>query len=183
MFTFIFSNQSARKLSQFAESAMAVKRVILQQFSMQLNYMNKERSNIYQPSARSQHSSMLKLEHHQQTKAQLRAKSTNVLDDDDEYDDDCSSSDDNKLDDVESIGSATSPPLSPTDDQKIQIILDNVVQHNNNNNNNTINAMIINSTKKCDQAPAPVTCKTVDGALQARRRHHSNQLYILCPVE
>lgn len=171
----ICSNQSARKLSQFAESAMAVKRVILQQFSMQLNYMNKERSNIYEPSAKAQ-SSIIR---HHHSDAQLSAKSTNILDDDDdEYDDDCSSSDDNKLDDVESIGSATPPPSSPTDDQKIQIILDNVVQHNNN-----INAMILNSTKKCDAAPAPVTCKTVDGALQARRRHHSNQLYILCPVE
>ncbi|KAG5670586.1 hypothetical protein PVAND_000837 [Polypedilum vanderplanki] len=51
----IRSNQSARKLSQFAESAMAVNRVILQQFSMQLNYLNnKERSNIYQPSVKTQ---------------------------------------------------------------------------------------------------------------------------------
>lgn len=32
---------------------MAVKRVILQQFSMQLNYLNKERSNIYQPAVKS----------------------------------------------------------------------------------------------------------------------------------
>ena len=46
------SNQSARELSHFAESAMAVKRVILQQFSMRLNYLNKERSNIYQPSVK-----------------------------------------------------------------------------------------------------------------------------------
>ncbi|XP_058814034.1 uncharacterized protein LOC131677947 [Topomyia yanbarensis] len=43
-------NQSARELSHFAESAMAVKRVILQHFSMRYDYMNKERPNIYQPS-------------------------------------------------------------------------------------------------------------------------------------
>jgi len=43
-------NQSARELSQFAESAMAVKRVILQHFSMRYDYMTKERPNIYQPS-------------------------------------------------------------------------------------------------------------------------------------
>ncbi|XP_055384248.1 probable cyclin-dependent serine/threonine-protein kinase DDB_G0292550 isoform X2 [Condylostylus longicornis] len=43
-------NQSARELSQFAESAMAVKRVILQHFSMRYDYMQKERPNIYQPS-------------------------------------------------------------------------------------------------------------------------------------
>lgn len=42
-------NQSARELSHFAESAMAVKRVILQHFSMRYDYMNKERPNIYQP--------------------------------------------------------------------------------------------------------------------------------------
>ncbi|XP_055371731.1 probable myosin light chain kinase DDB_G0284661 isoform X2 [Condylostylus longicornis] len=42
-------NQSARELSRFAESAMAVKRVILQHFSMRSDYMTKERPNIYQP--------------------------------------------------------------------------------------------------------------------------------------
>lgn len=45
-----FSNQSARELSQFAESAMAVKRVIMQHFSMKYDYMNKERPNVYHPS-------------------------------------------------------------------------------------------------------------------------------------
>lgn len=44
------SNQSARELSHFAESAMAVKRVIMQHFSMKYDYMNKERPNIYHPS-------------------------------------------------------------------------------------------------------------------------------------
>jgi len=43
-------NQSARELSHFAESAMAVKRVIMQHFSMKYDYMNKERPNIYHPS-------------------------------------------------------------------------------------------------------------------------------------
>ncbi|XP_053682220.1 probable serine/threonine-protein kinase pXi [Sabethes cyaneus] len=43
-------NQSARELSHFAESAMAVKRVILQHFSMRYDYMNKERPNIYHQS-------------------------------------------------------------------------------------------------------------------------------------
>lgn len=47
-------NQSARELSHFAESAMAVKRVILQHFSMRYDYMNKERPNIYQPSVQQQ---------------------------------------------------------------------------------------------------------------------------------
>lgn len=44
------SNQSARELSHFAESAMAVKRVIMQHFSMKSDYMTKERPNIYHPS-------------------------------------------------------------------------------------------------------------------------------------
>lgn len=51
-FLFFFSNQSARELSQFAESAMAVNRVILQHFSMKYDYMTKERPNIYEPSSR-----------------------------------------------------------------------------------------------------------------------------------
>lgn len=50
MVFFSNSNQSARELSQFAESAMAVKRVIMQHFSMKYDYMNKERPNIYHPS-------------------------------------------------------------------------------------------------------------------------------------
>lgn len=43
-------NQSALELSHFAESAMAVKRVIMQHFSMRFDYMSHERPNIYQPS-------------------------------------------------------------------------------------------------------------------------------------
>ncbi|KAH8341104.1 hypothetical protein KR067_011853, partial [Drosophila pandora] len=43
------NHQSAREISKFAESAMAVKRVVLQHFSMRYDYM-KERPNIYQPS-------------------------------------------------------------------------------------------------------------------------------------
>ncbi|XP_075145564.1 MAPK interacting serine/threonine Lk6 kinase isoform X2 [Haematobia irritans] len=42
-------NKSAREISRFAESAMAVKRVILQHFSMRYDYMM-ERPNIYQSS-------------------------------------------------------------------------------------------------------------------------------------
>lgn len=45
-------NQSARELSRFAESAMAVKRVIMQHFSMRYDYI-KERPNIYEPSSQS----------------------------------------------------------------------------------------------------------------------------------
>ncbi|XP_018327713.1 MAP kinase-interacting serine/threonine-protein kinase 2 [Agrilus planipennis] len=40
-------NNSARELSQFAESAMACKRVVLQHFSMNLDYL--ERPNVYSP--------------------------------------------------------------------------------------------------------------------------------------
>lgn len=44
------NHQSALELSHFAESAMAVKRVILQHFSMRYDYMTSERPNIYEPS-------------------------------------------------------------------------------------------------------------------------------------
>lgn len=44
-------NNSARELSQYAESAMAVNRVVLQHFSMNLDYMVQERPNIYGPNA------------------------------------------------------------------------------------------------------------------------------------
>ncbi|XP_061393353.1 probable serine/threonine-protein kinase MARK-C [Musca vetustissima] len=47
-------NKSAREISRFAESAMAVKRVILQHFSMRYDYMM-ERPNIYQSSQNGGH--------------------------------------------------------------------------------------------------------------------------------
>lgn len=46
-FFFCSRNNSARELSQYAESAMAVNRVVLQHFSMNLDYMVQERPNIY----------------------------------------------------------------------------------------------------------------------------------------
>jgi len=46
-------NQSALELSHFAESAMAVNRIILQHFSMRYDYLTPERPNIYEPSAAS----------------------------------------------------------------------------------------------------------------------------------
>lgn len=49
MFSFR-NHQSALELSHFAESAMAVKRVILQHFSMRYDYITSERPNIYEPS-------------------------------------------------------------------------------------------------------------------------------------
>lgn len=45
-------NQSARELSRFAESAISVKRVIMQHFSMRYDYI-KERPNIYEPTRES----------------------------------------------------------------------------------------------------------------------------------
>lgn len=45
-------NQSARELSRFAESAISVKRVIMQHFSMRYDYI-KERPNIYEPTSQS----------------------------------------------------------------------------------------------------------------------------------
>lgn len=69
-------NQSAREISHFAESAMAVKRVILQHFSMRYDYMTKERPNIYQPSRQdnsvTRSTNSLKKQHQQQLKQQLQ---------------------------------------------------------------------------------------------------------------
>lgn len=155
------SNQSARKLSQFAESAMAVKRVILQQFSMQLNYMNKERSNIYQPSAQPQqkNSDSAFLPDMPPKKAQT----TSLGSDDEHYE--------FKRDSE----SCDSQPLTPseTSDEDIQTILDNVLINNSNNN------AMKNIIKKCDDASS--CTKSVDSPLQSRRRQ-ARQLYIICPT-
>lgn len=158
------SNQSARKLSQFAESAMAVKRVILQQFSMQLNYMNKERSNIYQPSAQQQQKtadSKFALPDLPAKKAQPSASSSS---DDEHYD---------FKRDTESCDSHPTTP-SETSDEDIQTILDNVLINNNNNN-----AMMNNIIKKCDDSSS--CTKSVESPLQSRRRQ-PRQLFIICPT-
>lgn len=159
----IRSNQSARKLSQFAESAMAVKRVILQQFSMQLNYMNKERSNIYQPSAQQQQKisdSNFMMPDLPPKKAQQTASSGS---DDEHYE---------FKRDSESCDSHPTTP-SETSDEDIQTILDNVLI--NNSNNNVMNNII----KKCDDA-TPCT-QSMDSPLQSRRRQ-ARQLFIICPT-
>lgn len=154
------SNQSARKLSQFAESAMAVKRVILQQFSMQLNYMNKERSNIYQPSAQQQQK-MAEANYKMPEKKIQQTAST--------------SSDEDRYDfkrDSESFDSHPTTP-SETSDEDIQTILDNVLTNNSNNK------AMINIINKCDDA---MPCKkSVDSPLQSRRRQQ-RQLFIICPT-
>ncbi|XP_055903928.1 probable myosin light chain kinase DDB_G0284661 [Eupeodes corollae] len=51
----IRKNQSAQEISKFAESAMNVKRVILQHFSMRESVLKKERPNIYIPKMFSYH--------------------------------------------------------------------------------------------------------------------------------
>lgn len=72
-------NQSARELSQFAESAMAVKRVILQHFSMRYDYMTKERPNIYQPS-RTDYASAVNSHHNNiQSRYSIYGKSSNIV--------------------------------------------------------------------------------------------------------
>lgn len=155
----IRSNQSARKLSQFAESAMAVNRVILQQFSMQLNYLNnKERSNIYQPSVK-------------QADEPTDATATSPMRQMSSSDDDCCFA-------SESSSVSSQQPTSPSEqssDEDIQTILDNVLNVSGNANKNSgINNAIIS---KCEDA-AP--CAQMMSPLQNRRQQRP--LFIVCPT-
>lgn len=142
---------------------MAVKRVILQQFSMQLNYMNKERSNIYQPSAQQQQisDSNFMLPEKPPRKAPQTASS---------------SSDDEHYDFKRGSESCDSHPTTPseTSDEDIQTILDKVLI--NNSNHNAMNNII----KKCDDATS-CTQAVTDSPLQSRRRQ-PRQLFIICPT-
>jgi MAP kinase interacting serine/threonine kinase len=152
----IRSNQSARKLSQFAESAMAVNRVILQQFSMQLNYLNKERSNIYQPSVKQPDEPV-------EAAAPMRQLSSS----DDDCFEKCS----------ESSSFSSQQPTSPSEqssDEDIQTILDNVL--NVSNNNPGVNNAIIS---KCEDA-AP--CAQMMNASPLQSRRQQRQLFIVCPT-
>lgn len=142
---------------------MAVKRVILQQFSMQLNYMNKERSNIYQPSAQQQQKisdSNYMMPELPPRKAQQTAST---------------SSDDEIYDFKRDSESCDSHPTTPseTSDEDIQTILDNVLI--NNSNHKAMNNII----KKCDDATS--CTKSMESPLQSRRRQQ-RQLYIICPT-
>lgn len=138
---------------------MAVNRVILQQFSMQLNYLNnKERSNIYQPSLKQQ----------QQPDAPTVVEATTVpvrqlsSSDDDCFFDKCSES--------SSYSSGSMHPTSPSEqssDEDIQTILDNVLI---SNNNPTMPNAIISKCEEINESP-----------LQARRRQQ-RQLFIVCPT-
>lgn len=138
---------------------MAVNRVILQQFSMQLNYLNKERSNIYQPSVKKSDDEPT------DTAAPLRQLSSS---DEDCCFEKCS----------ESSSASSRQPASPSEqssDEDIQTILDNVLNVNNNNNSGVNNAII----SKCEDA-APCVQMMNDSPLQNRR--HQRQLYIVCPT-
>lgn len=155
----IRSNQSARKLSQFAESAMAVNRVILQQFSMQLNYLNnKERSNIYQPSVKQPDES---------TDAAPPMRQLSSSDEDCCFEK-CS----------ESSSTSSQQPASPSEqssDEDIQTILDNVLNISNNNPPGVNNAII----SKCEDA-AP--CAQMMNASPITNRRQQRPLFIVCPT-
>lgn len=137
---------------------MAVKRVILQQFSMQLNYMNKERSNIYQPSAKISDSTFKLPE-------LLTKKAPNAS----------SSSDDEHYEFKRDSESCDSHPTTPseTSDEDIQTILDNVLINNSNN------SAMKNIISKCDEASS--CTKSMESPLQSRRRRQ-RQLFIICPT-
>jgi len=160
----IRSNQSARKLSQFAESAMAVNRVILQQFSMQLNYLNKERSNIYQPSAKQQPTDDSSSTESVATPMRQLSSS-----DDDCCFDKCS----------ESSSFSSQQPASPSEqssDEDIQTILDKVLI---SSNTPSLQNPIIS---KCEEAAGPCAQMMKDSPLQSRRRQQQRPLFIVCPT-
>lgn len=145
---------------------MAVNRVILQQFSMQLNYLNKERSNIYQPSVKIQ-----PLQHQQQ---QQQQQCKNNSDDSFLIPDipparqfSSSDEDETHYSESSSRGSHPTTPSEQSSDEDIQTILDNVL--NDSNNGSGMNNII----KKCDEVASPL--------LQSRRRS-ARQLYIVCPT-
>jgi hypothetical protein len=142
---------------------MAVKRVILQQFSMQLNYMNKERSNIYQPSAQQQamiSDSTFKLPE----MMPLKTPNTSSSSDDEHYE---------FKRDSESCDSHPTTP-SETSDEDIQTILDNVLINNSNHNN-----AMKNIISKCGEASS--CTQSMESPLQSRRRQQ-RQLFIICPT-
>jgi hypothetical protein len=138
---------------------MAVNRVILQQFSMQLNYLNnKERSNIYQPSVKQP-------DEPAGTAAPERQLSSS--------DDDCCFE---KCSESSSVSSQQ--PTSPSEhssDEDIQTILDNVLNVSSNNNTGVNNAII----SKCEDA-AP--CAQMMNASPLQNRRHQRQLFIVCPT-
>lgn len=135
---------------------MAVNRVILQQFSMQLNYLNnKERSNIYQPSVK---------QADEPAEAPMRQLSSS----DDDCFEKCS----------ESSSNSSQQPASPSEqssDEDIQTILDNVLNISNNNNSGVNNAII----SKCEDA-TPCAQMMNESPLQNRRQQRP--LFIVCPT-
>jgi len=169
-----YSNQSARKLSQFAESAMAVNRVILQQFSMQLNYLNKERSNIYQPSAKTQPQPIPQQQKKQQLHPHHSSSNDSFLMPDlpPPANRQLSGSDDDDIHYTSESSSRGSHPTTPSEtssDEDIQTILDNVL-----NDTNKAGSGMNNIINKCDD-------NDVASPLQSRRRS-ARQLYIVCPT-
>lgn len=137
---------------------MAVNRVILQQFSMQLNYLNnKERSNIYQPSVK-------QADEPADAASPMRQLSSS----DDDCFEKCS----------ESSSMSSQQPASPSEqssDEDIQTILDNVLKVSSNNNSGVNNAII----SKCEDA-AP--CAQMMNASPIQRRRQQRPLFIVCPT-
>lgn len=143
---------------------MAVNRVILQQFSMQLNYLNKERSNIYQPSAKQQPTD--ETSSNDSVATPMRQLSSS---DDDCCFDKCS----------ESSSFSSQQPASPSEqssDEDIQTILDKVLI---SSNTPSLNNPIIS---KCEEAAAPCAQMMKDSPLQSRRRQQQRPLFIVCPT-
>lgn len=155
---------------------MAVKRVILQQFSMQLSYMNAnktERANIYQPSlldgeVDSAVSDDFSIDPDMPKRTQQRQQTESSGSDDEHYE---------FKRDSESLDSQPATPSDhSSDEDNIQTILDNVLT-TSSNSMNAINSSVVYKTT-CDNNNA--CSKTVESQLQSRRGQR--QLFIICPT-
>lgn len=164
---------------------MAVKRVILQQFSMQLSYMNAsklERANIYQPSFHDRGLSSSISNDFSIPDVSKRAQQRQQTE--------SSGSDEDHYEFKRDSESCDSHPASPSDhfsDEDLPTILDNVSissssycggESGNTHSSKAINCKLIDKTydEGCCKDAADIDTRS---PLQSRRGRR--QLYIVCP--
>jgi serine/threonine protein kinase len=123
-------NQSALELSHFAESAMAVNRVILQHFSMRYDYMTPiERPNIYEPALI-----------HEKEGTATETSGQNIMKSNDNQQHQQSQSQPNQLqhENVHVIGIEKSPTLSSKSDESCEMTTNFKLEQSNEESNDLI---------------------------------------------
>lgn len=161
---------------------MAVKRVILQQFSMQLSYMNAnktERANIYQPSLRDRELSSSVSNDFSLPDVPKRVQPRQQTE--------SSGSDEDHYEFKRDSESCDSHPATPSDhfsDEDLQTILDNVSisssSYGGGETGDTHPSKAINC-KRIDKPFDDVCCKDVETRSPLQSRRGRRQLYIVCP--